>query len=119
MGHFHEALRELGPPTRELRRRIPEAYAGFLQLAQGAVADGDIPARIKEAMAVAIAVTHGCEECIAHHAKAAARQGTTEQEMAEALGVALLMAGGPASTMAPTAWRAFQEFREDVEPAAS
>lgn len=118
MGHFHDRLRELGPPTRELRKRIPDTYGGFLQLAQGAVAEGDIPARIKEAMAVAIAVTHGCEECIAHHAKAAVRQGTTEQEMAEALGVALLMAGGPASTMAPTAWRAFQEFRE-AEPAAS
>ena len=119
MGHFHEELRELGPPTRELRRRIPEAYAGFLELARGAVAEGDIPARIKEVMAVAIAVTHGCKECIAHHAKAAVRHGATEQEMAEGLGVALLMAGGPASTMAPTAWRAFQEFREDVEPAAS
>jgi AhpD family alkylhydroperoxidase len=119
MGHFHDRLRELGPPTRELRKRIPDTYGGFLQMAQGAVADGDIPGRIKEAMAVAIAVTHGCEECIAHHAKAAARLGTTEQELAEALGVALLMAGGPASTMAPTAWRAFQEFREDLAPAAS
>ena len=112
MGHFHDSLRQLGSPTRELRQHIPDTWNGFLQLAQSAVAEGAIPARIKEAFAVAIAVTDGCEACIAHHAKAAARLGTSEQEMAEALGVALLMAGGPASTMAPTAWEAFQEFRE-------
>lgn len=112
-----ERLKALGAPTRELRRHIPDAWDGFVQLAQAAVAEGAIPARIKEAFAVAIAVTDGCEECIAHHAKAAARRGTTEQEMAEALGVALLMAGGPASTMAPTAWTAFQEFRQEADAA--
>lgn len=112
MGHHHDKLKELSGPTRELRQHIPDTWGGFVQLAQNAVADGAIPARIKEAFAVAIAVADGCEACIIHHAKAAARRGTTEQEMAEALGVALLMAGGPASTMAPTAWSAFQEFRE-------
>jgi AhpD family alkylhydroperoxidase len=109
---FHATLKQMSAPTRDLRRHIPETWAGFVQLAQSAVADGAIPGRIKEAFAVAIAVIDGCEGCIAHHAKAAVKQGTTEQEMAEAIGVALLMGGGPASTMAPTAWAAFQEFRE-------
>lgn len=108
-------LRELSGPTRELRQHIPEAWSGFVQLAQNAVADGAIPARIKEAFAVAIAVVDGCEPCIAHHARAAVRQGTTDQEMAEALGVALLMGGGPGSTTAPKAWSAFKEFQADAD----
>ena len=106
-----QQLRDLSGPTRELRQHIPDAWAGFVQLAQHAVADGAIPARIKEAFAVAIAVVDGCEPCIAHHAKAAVRQGTTDEEMAEALAVAMLMSGGPGSTTAPKAWAAFKEFQ--------
>lgn len=110
MSHYDEVLSEMGPATRELRHHIPDAWAGFVALSQAATAEGEIPARIKEAMAVAIAVATGCEGCIAFHAKAAARRGTTDEEMAEALGVALLMGGGPASMYAPKAWAAFQEF---------
>lgn len=109
--HFATSLQDLRGPLREIRQHIPDTWGGFVQLAQHAIADGAIPARIKEVFAVAIAVTDGCEGCIAHHAKAAVRAGASEQEFAEALGVALLMGGGPASMHAPTAWAAFQEFR--------
>jgi AhpD family alkylhydroperoxidase len=112
MTDFDSKLQERRAPMRELRHHIPDTWGGFITLAQSAVADGEIPGRIKEAFAVAIAVAEGCEPCIVHHAKAAAHRGTTEQEFAEALGVALLMAGGPASMMAPIAWQAFQEYQE-------
>ena len=112
MHDFDGRLRELRAPLRELRHHIPEAWDGFLQLAKHAEQDGAILARVKEAFTVAIAVTHGCEGCIAHHAKAAAKAGTTEQELAEALAVALLMGGGPASMYLPVAWAAYKEFRE-------
>lgn len=108
---FDTKLKELRGPLRELRQHIPDAWDGFVTLAQGAVADGAIPARVKEAFTVAIAVTHGCEGCIAHHAKAAVKAGVTEEEFGEALAVALLMGGGPASMYLPVAWAAFQEFR--------
>jgi alkylhydroperoxidase/carboxymuconolactone decarboxylase family protein YurZ len=55
-------------------------------------------------------VAKECDDCIAYHAKAAARRGATAEEVAEALGVALLMNGGPASVNAPRAWDAYQEF---------
>jgi AhpD family alkylhydroperoxidase len=77
---------------------------------QSAVADGALPAATKELIALAIAVTHGCDGCIAYHAQAAARRGATPEEVAEALGVALLMNGGPASVNAPRAWEAYHEF---------
>jgi alkylhydroperoxidase/carboxymuconolactone decarboxylase family protein YurZ len=40
-------------------------------------------------------------------------RGATPGEVAELLGVALLMDGGTASVYAPRAWDAFQEFRSD------
>ena len=56
-----------------------------------------------------------CDGCIAYHAKAAARAGATRAEVAELLGVALLMDGGTASVYAPRAWEAFLEFEAEFE----
>jgi AhpD family alkylhydroperoxidase len=116
MAHFQEVLNELRGPTRSLRHAIPEAWSGFLSLHDAAMADGEVPARIKEAAALALAVAQRCDGCIAYHAKAAARAGATPGEVAELLGVALLMDGGTASVYAPRAWEAFQQFAS--EPAS-
>jgi AhpD family alkylhydroperoxidase len=80
------------------------------------MADGALSTKTKELIALAIAVTERCDGCIAYHAKAAALQGATAEEVAEALAVALLMAGGPASVYGPRAWAAFCEFGE-ADPA--
>ena len=84
-----------------------------------AVADGAIPVHLKELMALAIGVVNHCDGCIAYHAKAAARNGASEQEAAEAIGVALLMAGGPASVYGPRAFAAFKEFKAEVDERSS
>lgn len=110
MGHFTEVIQELNEPTRSLREAAPETWAGFADLHRAAVADGELPARVKELMALAIAVVKQCDGCIAYHAKAAARRGASPEEVAEALGVALLMDGGTASVYGPRAWDAYREF---------
>jgi AhpD family alkylhydroperoxidase len=74
------------------------------------MADGELATGIKEAVALVIGVIKRCDGCIAYHAKAAARAGATAEEVAELLGVALLMDGGTASVYAPRAWEAFMEF---------
>lgn len=109
-GHYHGVIDELRSPTRDLREAIPEAWKGFAALHEAAVGEGAVPARLKEVMALVIAVVKGCEGCIAYHARAAARRGASPEEVAEGLGVALLMDGGPASVHGPAAWRAYQEF---------
>jgi len=102
-------IHDLQEPTRSLRRMIPDAWAGFAQLHDASMHDGALPARVKELMALAIAVVKRCDGCIAYHAQAAARHGASPEEVAEALGVALLMDGGPASVYAPRAWDAFRQ----------
>jgi AhpD family alkylhydroperoxidase len=108
-----EIVEELRAPTRGLRTAAPEVWAAFSNLHTVAVSDGVLPARIKELIALAISVAKQCDGCIAHHARAAARAGATPEEVAEALGVALLMDGGPATVYGPRAWAAFEEFRHD------
>jgi AhpD family alkylhydroperoxidase len=120
MARHGETLRELREPTRSLRHAIPDTWAGFVGLHDAAVADGEVPRRLKEAAALAMAVVKRCDGCIAYHAKAAARGGATPGEVAELLGVALLMDGGTASVYAPRAWEAFDEFRASMtEPAGT
>ena len=72
--------------------------------------DGALDSKTKELIALAIAVAKQCDGCIASHARAAARRGATVDEVAEALGVAIVMNGGPGTVYAPRAFAAFQEF---------
>jgi AhpD family alkylhydroperoxidase len=110
MSTYRGVISELKEPTRSLRSASPEVWAGFGALHQAAVADGALPGKVKELMALAIAVVKQCDGCIAYHAKAAAMRGATREEVAESLGVALLMDGGTASVYGPRAWEAFEEF---------
>ena len=116
MATAHEVIEELRDPTRALRQAAPEAWAGFAQLHDAAVADGVLPARVKELMALAIAVVKHCDGCIAYHAKAAARLGAGPDEVAEALSVALLMDGGTATVYGPRAWAAYREYAGTAAP---
>lgn len=112
-----EILDELRQPARDLRERIPEVFSGHAALSAAATADGALDAKTKELIALAISVTRQCDGCIASHARAAARKGATEQEVAEALGVAISMNGGPGTVHGPRAFQAFQEFAKPTTAA--
>jgi AhpD family alkylhydroperoxidase len=105
-----KVIEDLREPTRSLRRAQPAAWAGFSQLHDATFAEGALSVRVKELMALAIAVVKQCDGCIAYHAKAAARAGASAEEVGEALNVALLMDGGTATVYGPRAWEAYQEF---------
>lgn len=66
-GHHQAVLDDLGPQHRELRRAIPDVYAGFGELSKAALASGAVDASIKELVAVAIGVVNGCDGCIVLH----------------------------------------------------
>ncbi len=102
-----DELRALG---RELRHAIPQVYAGYKELHDAALAPGALDAKTKELIALAIAVSKECDGCIAAHARAAVRHGATPQQAAEAIGVTILMNGGPGTVYGPRAYAAFQEF---------
>lgn len=110
MGRHGEVLGDLREPTRSLRHAIPETWSAFQALHASAVDGGELTAAMKEAVALAISVVKRCDGCIAYHARAAARAGASPAQVAELLGVALLMDGGTASVYAPRAWEAFLEF---------
>lgn len=111
MIHPLEVFGEIRDPARELREQIPDVVGSFAAMQRAAIADGALSARVKELIALAISVTRECDGCIAAHALGAARRNATEEEVAEALGVAILMNGGPATVWAPRAFAAFREVQ--------
>jgi AhpD family alkylhydroperoxidase len=73
----------------------PEAMKAFKDWNAAVFKDGALAHKVKELMAVAVAVTTQCVYCIDVHTKKAKEAGATEQELAEATMVsAALRAGG-------------------------
>ncbi|WP_374985812.1 carboxymuconolactone decarboxylase family protein [Streptomyces fradiae] len=116
MSYGKHVREELRAPSRELRRALPQVYEGYKQLHDAALAPGALDARTKELIALAIAVSRECDGCIAAHAHGAALQGAGEDEVAEAIGVAILMNGGPGTVYGPRAFAAFREFHAEANP---
>jgi AhpD family alkylhydroperoxidase len=108
--HPNEVLGELREPAHELREHIPDVIGAYADMQRAVMTDGALPGKTKELIALAIAVTRECDGCIASHARGAARRGASEIEVAEALGVAVLMNGGPGTVWAPRALAAFREL---------
>ncbi len=114
MPHDHgRAVQEpLAPLARNLRQVIPEVYNGFKDLHSAAMAEGALPTKVKELIALTLSVGAQCDGCIAAHARGAARAGATKEEAAEAIGVTFLMQGGPATVYGPRAFDAFCEYHD-------
>jgi AhpD family alkylhydroperoxidase len=113
--HGRDLLAGLAPHTRDLRDLIPGVYEGFGRMHAAAFADGEVDRKTKELIALAIAVAVRCDGCIAAHAKAAAREKATEKEVAEAIGIAISMSGGPGTVYGPRAIASFRSFTAPAE----
>jgi AhpD family alkylhydroperoxidase len=78
----------------------PDVMKAFWAFDKAAVADGAIPVKYKELIAVAVALTTQCPYCIDIHAGNARKAGATEAEMVEAAMVAASLRAGGAVTHA-------------------
>ncbi len=76
----------------------PEAFKAFVAFDEAVFKHGVIPLKVKELMAVAVALTTQCPYCIEIHAKRAKQAGATEQELAETTLIAAALRAGGAMT---------------------
>jgi AhpD family alkylhydroperoxidase len=105
------ALRtELRNGYRELGAVIPDVMKGFGDLHRSAMTDGILDRATKELIALAIGIAMRCDGCIALHVADALHAGATRDQVHEAIGVAILMGGGPASVYATDALAALEQF---------
>jgi AhpD family alkylhydroperoxidase len=90
---YPDTTRELHVKRRDL---APEAYAAFRTFSQKVFADGALPSKTKQLIAVAVAHVTQCPYCIRGHTELALAKGATEQEVMEAIWVAAEMRAGAA-----------------------
>ena len=88
---YPETSRELHEKRRTL---APEPYAAFRAFGQKVFADGALPSKTKELIAVAVAHVTQCPYCIRGHTRAALSNGATPAEIMEAIWVAAEMRAG-------------------------
>lgn len=101
--HVSELMAKFGSES-------PELMSGFAQLHSASVADGVLSGKIKELIALAIGISVRCDGCIAYHIHDALSAGATRAEIAETIGVAVMMGGGPSVVYGCQALQALEEF---------
>ena len=90
---YPDTSKQLAQKRREL---APEVYGAFRTFSQRVFADGALPSKTKQLIAVAVAHVTQCPYCIRGHTELAQKAGATEQEIMEAIWVAAEMRAGAA-----------------------
>jgi len=85
---------------KKLNELAPTVMKAFWAFDKAAVAEGAIPVKYKELIAVAVALTTQCPYCINIHTGNARTAGATEVELAEAAMVAAALRAGASVTHA-------------------
>jgi AhpD family alkylhydroperoxidase len=90
---YPATTREIAQKRREL---APEVLAAFRTFSERVFADGALPTKTKQLIAVAVAHVTQCPYCIRGHTELALKQGASEREIMEAIWVAAEMRAGAA-----------------------
>lgn len=83
---------------KNLEANAPEAMKAFVAFDKAALAEGAIPRKYKELMALAVAFTTQCPYCIELHSNKAREIGASDREIAESVLVAAALRAGGAIT---------------------
>jgi AhpD family alkylhydroperoxidase len=96
--------------AKDLIQLAPKEAQAFLSLKSAAErSDGVIPAKYRELICIAVALTTQCSYCIDAHAKNAVAAGATREEIAEAVFIASALRAGAAVGHGLLALRLFDE----------
>ncbi len=80
----------------EIGRTSPDIVRGYRTLSDAGKKADLLGPKVRELIALAVAVTVECDGCIVVHTDAALKAGATEEEIIEALGVAVAVKAGSA-----------------------
>lgn len=95
-----------------LAKLSPETVRGYGAMGAARQKTGHLDAKIRELIAVAVSITLRCDGCITVHTDNARKLGATQEEVAEALGVAISVNAGAALVYSTRALDAFAASAE-------
>ena len=94
---INELYRDYLRSINNMAQALPDEMKAFRGLVVAVHKDGALPIKVKELIALGIAVVVKCESCMVYHIKQAATAGATRGEILETVGTSILMGGGPAT----------------------
>ena len=89
----------------------PDLVAGYRGLGALAVKPGKLDRKVRELIALGVAISLRCDGCISAHIHGAKRAGATEEEIAEALGIATMVNAGAAIVYSARALDAYANLK--------
>jgi AhpD family alkylhydroperoxidase len=104
-------MANIGDVVKNLETASPEVAPAYRALSAVAKKEGTLDVKIKELIALSIAVAIRCEPCIGFHARALGALGASRDEVAEALGMVVSMQGGPGYMYTAKALEAFEQLK--------
>ncbi|HEV3332183.1 MAG TPA: carboxymuconolactone decarboxylase family protein [Bryobacteraceae bacterium] len=109
-GYRQQLMETLG----KIGRLSPETIKGYGILSAAGSKTNHLDAKMRELIALAVAVSLRCDGCITVHTDAAIKHGASREEIAEALGVAVSVNAGAALVYSARVMDAYE-----VNPAAT
>jgi AhpD family alkylhydroperoxidase len=107
---YKDQIHEMRGELRVLYKAIPGATKGFADLSKAVHDEGVLEPKMKEMIAVGIAVAQHCQPCLNYHIEALMRAGATREELGDTLAMAVQMGGGPALMYAGHALACWDEL---------
>ena len=96
MFDWKQTIQDVNSRLKELYTRTPDTLRGASLLGGAGSKTNHLGAKTRELISFAVAVTTRCDGCIAVHAEEAVKLGVSDEEVAEALGVAIYLNAGAA-----------------------
>lgn len=113
--YFMEKIEQSIRDRKELHLKFAahaRTYKPFLALEEKAFVDGALSKKVKELMALSISIVTKCEPCMEWHVQQAFLNGASDDEIFEAIDVAIEMGGGPAAAYARYVLRALEYHKQ-------
>jgi AhpD family alkylhydroperoxidase len=108
--------KQLAAGVREIGQLSPDTIKGYMALSAAGQKTDLLGAKVRELVALAVAVTLRCDGCIAVHTEAAIKSGATREEIAEALGVATTVNAGATLVYSARVMDALIEYPSATSP---
>ena len=116
---WNEYRKQLAAGVKEIGQLSPDTIKGYMELSSAGQKKNLLGAKMRELIALAVAVTLRCDGCITVHTEAAIRHGASKDEIAEALGVAAAVNAGAALVYSTRVMDAFKEYPRAVSSQVS
>lgn len=112
---WNEYQQQIQQRIAEIGRTNREIVKGYRELTNAGNTTNLLDGKVRELIALAVAVTRQCDGCIVTHTDSAIKLGATKEEIVEALSVAVAVNAGAALIFSSRVLDAFDEKTKEVK----